>query len=1389
MSEQKEKFARMQVAQKRQQEMEAAQNRRQELMSPRAKVKIPHNANRKAAETKPARRSSRAETPRQAEQQQRQKPTEARNGVAKQSTNHKPKTESGRSSRPVLRFTGTGITNAQATNLLLQNVAAKKREATLTETNQQLKNQIRLGPRSVNSAEEKPEVTKSVATSRSGGQDHIQRGTAVPQSPVAAAAVSPKSVSGTKPSPTVQRVARPTFARASRAAEDAPSMEQVFDWDSGPSEVQPFEVPGESARPEISELNEGEGETHQDLAVSDDRQTKSATQDTGSSSSELTIQAPAAQRDIPSSEVVPIGANPNAGPEKSVVEQQTSTAAERPTASLESPVVPGSKPLPENSSPEPKAVQSNTSVRARPRFTQATQAPEPALGPEPQAWDGDAGETEFAFKSQIAKAPAESAPPAESATPKNGPTIFVPFGAKPARQRQSVDSFKWPVQSGRSSSQDSPGKQRMATVQQEDSSDGYQTIPVRPEELIADESPAEDSSLSASWQHIRQKQAQPAEVPEMQPDVPARSVPPLMPDEEIEQSFRKHVLSRASYSAPYQSSANVSYNKTNGAVTFTPFTRNTSKPGRCGRCGQPGHIARDCPREKLWRRDEPGVLGTNRFDSRPSSGDAQSSEVRRFELFPDEERQSQADSADSNSPSRNLSDDHRRDHRRDRWTSREDADDNTISTKTRGSDRRDKWARDAVADEDASTDRRSSKTKSSRKDRAGRSDRYEVDEEEDYVAPAKGAKGSDRKAGRSARDEDDESAADREEARARKAARQAERAAQMAAERAAAQAEREARAAAKTLTVKLPEFVSVQNLSQALGVRYERFVDRLEELGYEDIFPGKIFNSEVSGMIALEYNYEPIFESGVHEDENRDLKALPPSEQTDLPPRPPVVTIMGHVDHGKTTILDYIRKSSVAAGEAGGITQHIGAFSVPMTSSSKPVTFLDTPGHEAFLAMRQRGANVTDIVILVVAADDSVKPQTIEAIKHAKAANVPIIVAVNKVDKPEADIQRVKQDLARHGIDIEDFGGETQVVPVSGKTGQGMDVLEENIVTLSEILDHRASTDGPVEGWVIESSTKLSGRVATVLIRRGTIRVGDIIVAGKTWARVRTLKNEAGELQEEVGPGMPVEVDGWNEQLNAGDEVLQAPNEQKATSVVEYRLEKQDRERIAKDLEVINANRQEQQIRHAKEKAAKEEARRNANAAKQAGMELQVAPETETEDKPAEEESGQKLIPFIIKADVSGSVEAVSAYVLGVSHPLIAPKILHADVGAIHESDIDLAEAAKAHIIAFNMPTSGDIRHDAEMKGIQILENNIIYRVLDDVRAVLEAALPPLITKKVIGEAEVGQSFNINIKGRKFQKIAGCKVRNGSVKKGSLVRVLRNGEEIYDGKQICMLKS
>lgn len=635
------------------------------------------------------------------------------------------------------------------------------------------------------------------------------------------------------------------------------------------------------------------------------------------------------------------------------------------------------------------------------------------------------------------------------------------------------------------------------------------------------------------------------------------------------------------------------------------------------------------------------------------------------------------------------------------------------------------------------------------------------DDDDDY---------DDRRSRRDREYEEDEQDDRRSRKASKKEAKDAERKAQRAAERAAQQAELKNQ-------IKLPEFISVQNLAQALGVRYEQFVNRLEDLGYEDIFPGKIFNTEVSGMIAMEYEMEPVFDSSIREEEERDLKARPEVDEQDkdlLPTRPPVVTIMGHVDHGKTTILDYLRKSSVAAGEAGGITQHIGAFSVPLTASGKTVTFLDTPGHAAFLAMRQRGANVTDIVILVVAADDSVKPQTLEAIKHAKGAGVPMLVAINKCDKDSADVQRVKQDLARHGVEIEDFGGDTQVVEVSGKTGQGMDELEEAAVTLSEILDHRADTDGAVEGWVLEATTKKAGRVATVLVRRGTLKQGAVIVAGNTWARVRSLHNEAGVAIDEAGPGMPVEVDGWRDQPAAGDEVLQAPTEQKATSVVEYRLEKIEREKTAEDMEVINENRRIEAEKREREKVAAQQAKQRENS--EDGEIADAAPV-----QPTATTGGRMEIPFLIKADVSGSAEAVEAYIMSVSSPMIAPRILSSSVGPVHESDVELAATTQGHIIAFNLPSNEGLQALATTKGVRVLENNIIYRVLDDVKAVLEEKLPPIITQRVLGEAEIGAAFEIGVGGRRKVKIAGCKIRNGVVGNGTRVRVMRGEEKVYDG--------
>lgn len=564
------------------------------------------------------------------------------------------------------------------------------------------------------------------------------------------------------------------------------------------------------------------------------------------------------------------------------------------------------------------------------------------------------------------------------------------------------------------------------------------------------------------------------------------------------------------------------------------------------------------------------------------------------------------------------------------------------------------------------------------------------------------------------------------------------------------------RAAAPPVPIYLPEFISISNLATALRVKTEQFIDTMRSMGFEETGNDHVLDAETAGLIAAEYNYEPVIDRS----ESEDLQARPPAEDKSLlPPRPPVVTIMGHVDHGKTTLLDWLRKSSVAASEHGGITQHIGAFSVPMPSG-KTITFLDTPGHAAFLSMRQRGANVTDIVVLVVAADDSVKPQTIEAIKHAKAAQVPIIVAVNKIDKAEADVKRVKQDLSRHGVDVEDFGGDTQVVCVSGKTGQGMEELEEAAVALADVLDMRAETDGPAEGWVLEATTKKAGRVATVLVRRGTLRTGDVLVAGSTWGRIRTLKNEAGVQVGAAGPGTPVEIDGWKEQPVAGDEVLQASDEQKAKSVVDLRLERGERLKMAADMEAVNESRRlDQEKREREEQLA-------------AGEKLDVP----------KEQPGIKQVYFIIKGDVSGSVEAVLNNVSALGNEEVRPHILRSGVGPVAEFDVEHAAVAKGHIISFNMPTEPNIARMAEAAGVPIMDENIIYRLVDDVKAKLSEHLTPLITQRVVGEADIAQVFEIHGNGKTTVPIAGCKIRNGTVHRNSKVKVLRDKKIIYDGK-------
>ncbi|KAK5685934.1 translation initiation factor IF-2 [Elasticomyces elasticus] len=901
---------------------------------------------------------------------------------------------------------------------------------------------------------------------------------------------------------------------------------------------------------------------------------------------------------------------------------------------------------------------------------------------------------------------------------------------------------------------------------------GYRATILEPQEYQQSvQQPEFDEAQTESWQHLRRRNSAPVEPARTANQVTYRPQQQQQPVDEtdwIDRQFREHIQQRPQHqqerelpaylnqTSQPQSQAQQQTTDTRAEDRDSPFDLKSTvrqsqiRNTKCARCGEFGHVARECqgpnPREGLGERSGARSVGVGREEGR--RGDP-------FRTSRDE----------------------------DRWTV------GGRATRDEGFGGGRREVREVVQErggevDDVRGDLLRPERKFSQPDEEQQEEPAErVLRSRKFTEEVSTKKEKPRVSRRRDEDEDDMDDEGAAMAREDRVARKASRKAQKAQEAAAAKAEAKDRKAEQGPPVNLPEFVSVATLAQHLGVRYEQFVGRLETLGYDDVFPGKILNSETSGMIAMEYGYEPVFgeAQAAAEREERDLVARPEVVGEDrefLPSRPPVVTIMGHVDHGKTTILDYLRKSSVAAGEAGGITQHIGAFSVALASSGRTITFLDTPGHAAFLAMRQRGANVTDIVVLVVAADDSVKPQTLEAIKHAQAAGVPMIVAVNKIDKEGADLQRVKQDLARHGVEIEDFGGETQVVAVSGRTGEGMEELEENVVTLSEILDQRAESEGMVEGWVLEATTRKAGRVATVLVRRGTLRPGSVIVAGKTWARVRTLRNEAGQAVADCGPGLPVEVDGWRDQPAAGDEVLQAPSEQKATDVVEYRVGLEEQRKTAEDMEVINETRRAEQERQRKEKAAAEAAKRKSVEGVDGADAVEEAVEGAGEEP---QSTGQLLVPLIIKADVSGSAEAVSAYIMSVASPLIAPQILRSAVGPLNESDVELADAARGHIIAFNLPPDEGLKAVAARTGVKVLENNIIYRVLDDVKQVMEERLPEIVKQRVVGEADVGVGFEISVGGRKKVKIAGCKIRNGVVARGGRVRVIRGGEKVYDG--------
>jgi translation initiation factor IF-2 len=460
-------------------------------------------------------------------------------------------------------------------------------------------------------------------------------------------------------------------------------------------------------------------------------------------------------------------------------------------------------------------------------------------------------------------------------------------------------------------------------------------------------------------------------------------------------------------------------------------------------------------------------------------------------------------------------------------------------------------------------------------------------------------------------------------------------------------------------------------------------------------------------------------------------------DAAELKPRPPVVTIMGHVDHGKTSLLDAIRNANVVAGEAGGITQHIGAYQVE--KNGQKITFIDTPGHEAFTAMRARGAQATDIAILVVAADDSVMPQTVESINHAKAAKVPMIVAINKVDKHGANPEKVRTELLKYEVFVEKLGGDVLDVEVSALKGTNLDKLLEAILLQSEVLELKANPDRTAEGVVIEAKLdKGRGPVATVLVQNGTLKTGDILVAGDQWGRVRALVNDRGEALKEAPPAMPIEILGLQGAPNAGDRFAVVENEARAREIADYR------QRVARD------------------KAAARQAGTRGSL-EQMMSQLQTA--------------GVKEFPLVVKADVQGSVEAIAGALEKLSTDEVRAKIVHSGVGAITESDVSLAEASAAAIIGFNVRANVQARDAAERTGTEIRYYNIIYNLVDDVKAAMSGLLSPERRETFLGYAQILEVFNIT----KVGKVAGCRVTEGKVERGSGVRLLRDNVVIHEG--------
>jgi translation initiation factor IF-2 len=539
--------------------------------------------------------------------------------------------------------------------------------------------------------------------------------------------------------------------------------------------------------------------------------------------------------------------------------------------------------------------------------------------------------------------------------------------------------------------------------------------------------------------------------------------------------------------------------------------------------------------------------------------------------------------------------------------------------------------------------------------------------------------------------------------------------------------------------VTVPSGVTVKDLSQALGVPMSELIKILMSLGQMRTATQSLSDDEVE-LIATEVKREITIK---HADEEEIEPEAYEDDEEDLVPRPPVVTIMGHVDHGKTTLLDAIRETSVVETEAGGITQHIGAYQVD--HDDRKLTFLDTPGHEAFTAMRARGARVTDIAVLVVAADDGVMPQTKESISHARAAEVPIVVAVNKIDLPDANVDRVKSELAAEGLQPEEWGGDTQYSEVSAKQKQNLDDLLEKVLLVADAaLELTANPNAGASGPIIESRLDVGrGPVATMLVHRGTLRVGDAVVAGDAWGKVRALYNYRGEKLKEAGPGEPVEILGFDKPPPAGEHCRVVENERQARHLAQLRGQRLRAEELAKRAKPVSLENLFTQL----------------------------------------QTGAVQDLNLVVKGDVQGSVEALLGELQKIQHPEVRVNVIHSGVGGITENDVNLAAASGAMVVGFNVRPSGEARSLAEREGVEIRTYRVIYQLTDDIEQALVGMLSPVTTEETIGEAEVRQLFRVS----RLGTIAGSYVTQGVVRRGAQVRLVRDGTVIIE-TSIAQLK-